>query len=121
MTDTEIDRAIEDARQAKEELFIRDDNGKVFKNLTLFPNTAEENNVENSELGLFSNLSSSTELEADCKQKEEKQYADQKGQQKPIQLLDIITQYVIITGNTVERLNSGPTPSQMDMETGSPN
>ena len=33
MIDTEIDRAIEDARQANEELIIRDDNGKVFKNL----------------------------------------------------------------------------------------
>ena len=36
MTETEIDRAIEDARQANDKLFIRDDNGKVFKNLTFF-------------------------------------------------------------------------------------
>ena len=36
MTDTEIDRAIEDARQANDELFIKDNNGKVFKNLTSF-------------------------------------------------------------------------------------
>ena len=36
MTDTEIDRAIEDARQANDELFIRDDNGKVFENLASF-------------------------------------------------------------------------------------
>ena len=78
MTDTEIHRAIEDAREANEELFIRDDNGKVFKNLTSFPNTGEENNFENSELDLVSNLNSSTELEADIKHGE-KQYADQNG------------------------------------------
>ena len=48
MTDTEIDRAIEDARQANDELFIRDDIGKVFKNLNSFPKTGEENNFENS-------------------------------------------------------------------------
>ena len=36
MTDTEIDRDIEDARQANDELFIKDDNGNVFKNLTSF-------------------------------------------------------------------------------------
>ena len=49
MTDTEIDRAIEDARQANDELFIRDDNGKMFKNLTSFPKmpVGEENNFEN--------------------------------------------------------------------------
>ena len=72
MTDTEINRAIEDARQANDELFIRDENGKVFKNLTSFPKTGEENNFENSELDLISNLSSSTELEADIKHEEEK-------------------------------------------------
>ena len=71
MTDTEIDGAIEDARQANDELFIRDDNGKVFKNLTSFPKTGEENNFENSELDLTSNLSSSTELGADIKHEEE--------------------------------------------------
>ena len=72
MTDTEIDRAIEDARQANDELFIRDDNCKVFQNLTSFPKTGEENNFENSEIDLASNLSSSTELEADIKHEEEK-------------------------------------------------
>ena len=71
MTHTEINRAIEDARHANDELFIRDDNGKVFKNLTSFPKTGEENNFENSELDLISNLSSSTELEADIKHEEE--------------------------------------------------
>ena len=71
MTDTEIDRAIEDSRQANDELFIRDENGKVFKNLTSFPKTVEENNFENSELDSASNLSSSTELK-DIKHEEEK-------------------------------------------------
>ena len=32
MTDTEINRAINDAKQANEELFIRDENGEVFNN-----------------------------------------------------------------------------------------
>ena len=72
MTDTEIDRAIEDARQANDELCIRDDNGKVFENLTSFPKTGEGNNFENSELDMASNLSSSTELEADIEHGEEK-------------------------------------------------
>ena len=72
MTDTETDRAIENARQANDELFIRDDNGKMLKNLTSFPKTGEENNFENSELDLASNLRSSTELEADIKHEEEK-------------------------------------------------
>ena len=72
MTDTEIHRTIEDARQSNEELFIRDDNGMVIKNLTSIPNTGEENNFENSELDLACNLNSSTELEADIKHEEEK-------------------------------------------------
>ena len=72
MTDTEIHRAIEDARQANDELFIRDDNGKVFKTLTSFPKTGEENNFEKSELDLASNLRFSTKLEADIKHDEEK-------------------------------------------------
>ena len=121
MTDTEVDRATEDARQANEELFIRDDYNKVFKNLTSFPNTGGENNFENSELDLISNLSSSTELEADIEHEEEKTVRRSKRLTKSIQFFDIITQYVMITGNTVERLNSEATLSQTDMETGSPN
>ena len=65
MTDTEIARAIEDAGQANEELIIRDDNGKMFKNITSFINAGEKNNFENSELDLASNLISTPELEAD--------------------------------------------------------
>ena len=58
MTDTEVDRAIEDAKIAEQEVFIRDDNGKVF--------TDEfEEILENSELDLASNLSSSTEIETE--------------------------------------------------------
>ena len=34
MTDTEIDRAISDARQTNEEFFVRDEHGKVFNNHT---------------------------------------------------------------------------------------
>ena len=44
----------------------------MFKNLTSFPITGEENNFENSELDLAGNLSSSTELEADIEHEEEK-------------------------------------------------
>ena len=32
MPDTEIDRAIEDANSAEQEIFIRDENGKVLTN-----------------------------------------------------------------------------------------
>ena len=117
MTDTEVDRANEDARKANEKRFIRGDNGKVFKNLTLFPNMEEENKFENSELDLVSNLISSTELEADIEHEEEKTVR----RSKRLTKTNPITQYVMITGNAVERLNSEATLSQMEMETGSPN
>ena len=60
MTDTEVDRAIEDANRTDQEIFIRDESGKVRSdnNANLF---AE--NLENSELDLASNLISSTEIE----------------------------------------------------------
>ena len=105
MTDTKINRAIEDARQANDELFIRDDNGKVFKNLTSFPKTGEENNFENSELDLISNLSSSTELKADIKHEEEKTVRRSKRLTKTNPIVRYNNRYVMITGNTVERLN----------------
>ena len=41
MTDTEINRAINDAKQANEELFIRDENGKVLNNNNTFPDTGK--------------------------------------------------------------------------------
>ena len=69
MTDTEINRAINDAKQANEELFSRDENGKVFNNNNTFPNTGTENSFD---LDFANILSSSTELETDVKHEEEK-------------------------------------------------
>ena len=65
MTDTEIDRAIEDANSAEQEIFIRDENGKV---LTDNNTKLLAENLENSELELASNLSSSTEIETEEKE-----------------------------------------------------
>ena len=70
MTNTGIDHAIDDAKEANEELFIRDKYGKIFQTLTSFANTGEENSCETSELDLASNLSPNTELEADVKHEE---------------------------------------------------
>ena len=39
MRDMEIDRAINDAKQASEELLIRDENGRVINNQTSLLNT----------------------------------------------------------------------------------
>ena len=67
MTDTEVDRAIEDAKSADQEVFIRDENGKVFTDDK--PHSSPfEDNLENSELDLASNLSSSTEIETQEKE-----------------------------------------------------
>ena len=68
MTEEEIHQAIQDARTAEQELFIRDENGKVPIN----PNTNLKNNLETSDLELASNLSSSTEIEADIITEEKK-------------------------------------------------
>ena len=68
MTDTEINRAINDAKQANEELFIRDENGKVFNNNNTFPNTGEEKSFD---LDFANNPSSSSELETDVKHEDE--------------------------------------------------
>ena len=62
MTDTEVDRAINDAKHADQELLIRDENGKVFTDNNTNPNNLEDN-FENSDLDLASNLSSSTEID----------------------------------------------------------
>ena len=64
MTDTEVDLAIEDAKSADQEVFIRDKNGKVFTDDKPHPSSFEDN-LENSELDLASNLSSSTEIETE--------------------------------------------------------
>ena len=67
MAETEIDRSIDNGKRDDKELLIRDENGKVFKNLTSIPHTRYENSLETSELNLASNLSSSTELETALK------------------------------------------------------
>ena len=67
MTDTEVDRAIEDAKQADQELLIRDENGKVFTDNKTNSYTQKES-FENSDLELASNLSSSTEIDTEEKE-----------------------------------------------------
>ena len=63
------------------------------------PNSnALEYSLENSELDLASNLSSSTEKEIE----EKEPIRRSKRLTKLIQLLDIITQFAMITGNTVK-------------------
>ena len=69
MTETEIHQAIQDAKCADQEFFIRDENGKVFTDPNIIPITTE-NNLETSEFELASNLSSSTEIETDIKTEE---------------------------------------------------
>ena len=49
MTDTEVDRAITDAKHADQELLIRDENGKVFTDNNANQNTLE-GKFENSDL-----------------------------------------------------------------------
>ena len=67
MTDTEVDRAIEDAKSADQEVFIRDENGKAFTDNKPHPSTFEDN-LESSDLDLASNLSSSTGIENEEKE-----------------------------------------------------
>ena len=66
MTDTEIDRAITDTKNADQELFLRDENSKVPINNNTNQNALEDN-FENSDLDLASNLSSSTEIDKEKK------------------------------------------------------
>ena len=67
MTDTEVDRAIDNAKCADQELLIRDENGKVFTENNTNSSTLEDN-FENSDLDLASNLSSSTEIDTEEKE-----------------------------------------------------
>ena len=64
MTDEDADCAIEDAKRAKTELHIKDNNGKVFQNTFKNPIRWEEEELskidENSELELLCSLNSST-------------------------------------------------------------
>ena len=66
MRDTEVDRAIDDAKCAKQEIFIRDGNGKVFTDNNTKSKILEDN-FENSDLDLACNLSSSTEIHTEEK------------------------------------------------------
>ena len=70
MTTEAVDRAIEDARKADTEIHLKDPNGKVCHNITKTPKRGEEeeDELENSELELLSNLSSSTEIEQETKE-----------------------------------------------------
>ena len=74
MTDTDIDRIIEDAKQNDTELFIKDLNGKVTHNYNNTVYGGEENKEKNnletetSDLELISNLSSSTEIKQETKE-----------------------------------------------------
>ena len=54
MTDTEVDRAVEDAKQADQEILIGDENGKVFTDNNTNSYT-QKDNFENSDLELASN------------------------------------------------------------------
>ena len=54
MTDTEVNCSIEDAKCADQEVFL---NGKVFSYNKTNLNALAEDNLENSELDLASNLS----------------------------------------------------------------
>ena len=70
MTTEAVDRSIEDAREADTEIHLKDHNGKVSHNIIKSPKRGEEeeDELENSELELLSNLSSSTEIEQETKE-----------------------------------------------------
>ena len=66
-TDREVDGAIEDAKSVDQKVFIRDENSKVFTDNKTNQSTFEDN-LENSELDLASNLNSGTEIEIEEKE-----------------------------------------------------
>ena len=66
MTHTEINRAIEDTKQADQDILTRDENGEVFTDNNTNSYTLKDN-FENSDLELASNLSSSTEIDTEEK------------------------------------------------------
>ena len=70
MTTEAVDRAIEDPREADTEVHIKDLNGKVSHNNTKTPKRGEEeeDELENSEPELLSDLSSRTEIEQETKE-----------------------------------------------------
>ena len=67
MTDTEVDRSITDTKHADQELLLRDENGKAFTDNNTNQSTLEDN-FENSDLDLASNLSSSSEIDKEEKE-----------------------------------------------------
>ena len=71
MTETEIHQAIQDAKCPDQELFIKDEKGKVLTDPNINPKTTEDN-LETSELELSSNLSSSNEIGTDVLAEEKK-------------------------------------------------
>ena len=70
MTTEAVNRAIEDAREADAEIHLKDSSGKVSHNMINSPKRGEKekDELENSELELLSNLSSSTEIEQETKE-----------------------------------------------------
>ena len=70
MTTEAVNRAIEDAREADAEIHLKDSSGKVSHNMIKSPKRGEEekDELENVELELLSNLSSSTEIEQETKE-----------------------------------------------------
>ena len=72
MTDTEMDRTIDDAKNANKELHIKDMNGKETQISTKHSSGVEDDTIDNkseiSELELLSNLGSSTEIEHDTEE-----------------------------------------------------
>ena len=70
MTSEAVDRAIEDARKTETEIHLKDPNGKASHNVIKSPKKGEEeeDELENSELELLSNLSSSTGIEQETKE-----------------------------------------------------
>ena len=96
MTDTEVCRAKDDAKRADQELLIRDEKGEAFTDNNTNWNTLEDN-FENSDLDLASNLSSSTEIDTEDKEPIRR---SKRLTKKPIYLLDIIIPFSKITLNT---------------------
>ena len=70
MTSEAVDCAIEDARETETEIHLKDPNGKASHTEIKSPEKGEEeeDELENSELELLSNLSSSTEIEQETKE-----------------------------------------------------
>ena len=70
MTTEDVDSAIEDAREADTEIHLKGSNGKASHKIIKSPKRGEEeeDELENSELELLSNLSSSTEIEQETKE-----------------------------------------------------